>query len=335
MMDSAPRVTISIINWNSADETLQCLEAVEQLSYRPLRLIVIDNGSEDDSVERLQQWAAAGGGVGATRSEPVPPTKQAHPTAGHCRVLVYPNVTLLLADDNYGFCGGNNLSLTYALSAEAPPDYVFLHNNDARPQPDMITRCVEAGRAAHAGIIGAVVKDPETNAVQFAGARFPRELFFGGRLSDPEGRPPYYLVDRVEGAGIMIRRDVLEARLADLGHYLDEKLFIYCDEMELGAWAGRRGYKTVMARDAVMHHAVSVSFGGKQRPGPTYYFTRNKMYVARLWADPLTRAAFTVWYAPAMLLRSAQRLLQRRPDLAEATFVGMLHGLAGITGKRP
>jgi hypothetical protein len=36
-----------------------------------------------------------------------------------------------------------------------------------------------------------------------------------------------------------------------------------------------------------------------------------------------------------MLLRSTQQLLQRRPDLAEATFVGMLHGLAGITGKRP
>jgi GT2 family glycosyltransferase len=105
--------------------------------------------------------------------------------------------------------------------------------------------------------------------------------------------------------------------------------------MELGAWAARHGYKTVMARDAVMHHAVSLSFGGKQQPGPTYYFTRNKMYVARLWANPLTRALFTLWYTPAMLLRSAQRLLQRRPDLAEATFTGMLHGLAGVTGKRP
>ena len=104
--------------------------------------------------------------------------------------------------------------------------------------------------------------------------------------------------------------------------------------MELCAWASLHGFKTVMARDAIMHHSVSLSFGGEQQPLPTYYFTRNKMYVARLWADPLTRAAYFLWYAPAMLLRSAFRLLQGRPDLAKATFVGMLHGFIGITGKR-
>ena len=103
---------------------------------------------------------------------------------------------------------------------------------------------------------------------------------------------------------MLLRRDLLHARKTILGHYLDENLFIYCDEMEIGAWAKQHGYRTVMARDAVMHHAVSLAFGGKKSPVPTYYFTRNKMYVARQRLGPLGRLAYQSyqWLLPKGLV---------------------------------
>ena len=57
-----PSVTISVLNWNSWEETLGCLEAIGRIDYPNLKLIVVDNGSVDESVEKLMQWAAGEAG---------------------------------------------------------------------------------------------------------------------------------------------------------------------------------------------------------------------------------------------------------------------------------
>ena len=47
-----PKVSIIILNWNGCEDTVECLESVYQIAYPNYDVIVVDNGSEDDSVKR-------------------------------------------------------------------------------------------------------------------------------------------------------------------------------------------------------------------------------------------------------------------------------------------
>src|SRR5215210_5475186 len=55
---SAPLVYIIILNWNGWKDTIECLESLQQLDYPNFRAVVVDNGSSDDSLHRIERWAS-------------------------------------------------------------------------------------------------------------------------------------------------------------------------------------------------------------------------------------------------------------------------------------
>ena len=55
-MDS-PRVSIIVLNWNGWSDTIECLESLYQIAYPNYDVIVVDNGSADDSVRNLEMYA--------------------------------------------------------------------------------------------------------------------------------------------------------------------------------------------------------------------------------------------------------------------------------------
>jgi len=56
MNDMKHKVAIIILNWNGWQDTKECLESVQHLSYPNYQVVVLDNGSEDDSVEQIKMW---------------------------------------------------------------------------------------------------------------------------------------------------------------------------------------------------------------------------------------------------------------------------------------
>ena len=56
-MDAMPRVSIIILNWNGWKDTIECLESVYQITYPNYDVIVVDNGSENESVEKIKEYA--------------------------------------------------------------------------------------------------------------------------------------------------------------------------------------------------------------------------------------------------------------------------------------
>src|SRR5215470_14085112 len=101
-----PLVAVVVLNWNGCNETLACLESLIKLSYPPCDLIVVDNGSTDNS-------------VAAVRSK-------------------YPNVEVIQTGKNLGYAGGNNVGIRRALEKGA--QYILILNNDTRVSPDAISR---------------------------------------------------------------------------------------------------------------------------------------------------------------------------------------------------
>lgn len=52
MSNESPRVSIIILNWNGWKDTLECLESIYQIDYSNYDVLVVDNASQDNSLEK-------------------------------------------------------------------------------------------------------------------------------------------------------------------------------------------------------------------------------------------------------------------------------------------
>ncbi len=110
MMEQIPSVVVVILNWNNAPATLACLDSVAQVEYPNYRVLVVDNGSEDGSVDQIR--------------------------------TVWPEVELLETGANLGYAGGNNVGIRCALAMGA--EYICLLNNDVVVEPTFLRELVRA-----------------------------------------------------------------------------------------------------------------------------------------------------------------------------------------------
>ena len=94
-------VAIVIVNWNQKDLTEECLKSLKKINYSNYKIILVDNGSSDGSIEYL--------------------------------IKNYPECHYIKSKKNLGFSGGNNLGMKYAL--EQNFEYIYLLNNDTEVHP--------------------------------------------------------------------------------------------------------------------------------------------------------------------------------------------------------
>ena len=61
-----PKVAIIILNWNGWKNTIECLESLYQIDYPTYEIILVDNGSKDDSVQKIGEYAKGEISVGSS-----------------------------------------------------------------------------------------------------------------------------------------------------------------------------------------------------------------------------------------------------------------------------
>ncbi len=247
-----PKIGIILLNWNGKEDTLACLASLEKVTYPSYEILVVDNGSTD-------------GSAAAIRAR-------------------YPAVSLIETGENLGFAEGNNVGIWAALGAGA--DLVFLLNNDTVVAPDILDQFVNT-LSSHpgAGILGArIYRFDRQDTLDHLGGMWDQKTgtftFVGLGERQPPAAEPQEL-DYVCGAGILIRREVVEA----IGG-LEPRFFLIWEESDFCLRAKRGGFKTLTCPTAKLWHKVSSSFvGGK--PHSTYFWWRNRL----LWIErnlPLT-----------------------------------------------
>jgi GT2 family glycosyltransferase len=215
-------VATVLLNWNGWRDTQVCLESLAKIQYTDHRVIVVDNGSTDDSVARLQ----------AFRPAPL----------------------LLQTGANLGFCGGNNVGIRRALQDGA--EYVWLLNNDARIEdPDILRKMVACAEAdPRIGAVGAVLMrmDAPGEIQAWGGGRLNLWLGWG---REQRRRVPAERLHYLTGASILIPRRVWER----VG-LLDEGFFLYWDDADLGVRLRQAGWKLAVAEDCrVLHRSFSTT----------------------------------------------------------------------------
>ena len=216
------KVCTIVLNWNGWRDTSVCLSSLAKLDYKNQEVIVVDNGSTDDSVSRL-------------RSE-------------------FPHVRLLETGCNLGFGAGCNFGIRYALAIGAP--YVWLLNNDTRVEPQALNSLVEKANSDRAiGAVGsAIYSMREPQSLQAWGGG--RVNFWLGRSRHWLKPVRDDAVDFITGASMLVSREAL----GSVG-LLDEQFFMYWEDADFCFRLRHAKWKLAVAGDSKIWHKGSASAG--------------------------------------------------------------------------
>ena len=250
MQKKEPKIFIIILNWNGKNDTLECLDSAREIEYENYEIVVVDNGSEDESVQ-------------AIRSK-------------------YKDVIIIENGANLGFAEGNNVGIKYALLHEA--DYVFLLNNDTVVEPGVIRNLLQASKARpDAGIFGAkIYYYHEPNKIWYAGTSWmPKKARFthlgSNQIDDQSSWREVKETAYACGCALLIKTDVIRK----IG-MLEPKYFLTWEETEWCYRARRAGFECLFVPNAVVWHKVSSSFtGGGKGSLHRYFMERNRL----LWIE--------------------------------------------------
>lgn len=267
-----------------------------------------------------------------------------------CDVLSYPNIELIIVDNNsnapfnvqndhpftidlqiihspinLGFAGGNNLGIK-----KAKGDFFALLNNDTLLPSDFFDEIIPFFRKnPKAGIISPKIIFADNGKIQFAGAR-SINLYTGrgsriGLMEEDKGQYNRILqTDLVHGASMVIPKYVIEK----VG-LMDEDYFLYYEEHDWCERIKRNGFKAFYFGLTQIVHKESSSIG-ENSPLKTYYMARNRILFLKKNAsryDFVIGLLFVLSIAlPKNLL---EYLLKGRFDLLKAYLNGVIWNLSG------
>jgi GT2 family glycosyltransferase/glycosyltransferase involved in cell wall biosynthesis len=241
------RIAAIVLNYGPPDDAILAARSLQHSSV-PLRLIIVDNGSDPDC---RRAFLALGD-----------------------------DVTVIQTGRNLGFPAGMNVGIREALSGGA--SHVFLVNSDMIVPSGCVDRLCEALEKSGAGIAGPVILSRSVpDRVGTLGISYRsstgrmRHNAFGAQL--PAMEPPHTIarVDAVIGCAMLIRREVFAA----VG-LLDEAYFFSFEDLDFCFRARRAGFETVLAGDATAYHEGERSIGAG--PRRLYYAARNHLRFAGL-----------------------------------------------------
>ena len=321
---------VVIVNWNGAEDTLACLRSVLGLDSeggaagRDLRVIVIDNGSTDGSLQRLPAALAAWGvrlevGTLATAAQaPVPATP----------------VWLLAAGENLGFAAGCNAGLRAA--ARAGCETTCFLNNDTVVEDGALQRLVQrlAIDARCFATLPMITVHGSDRIWNCGGRLWPvglRRYHLAGRPRAEGARRGEIRCSFFTGCCLVVRTAEFRARAG-----FSERFFFGEEDFELGLWMREHGRHAVCVTAAVVQHKVSASFDAasgtrtgarSSQSSRAFVYYLNRFIHMRLRLGPWRWRLWCAAYLPYVAL-----LLWRSGTLAAAALPGFVRRLLARAG---
>lgn len=304
-MSASPSFGVVVLNWNNAHDTLPCVESLCDASPAPSHVVVVDNGSSDDSVQRIRRWSAD---RGLDRD-----------TDGG-----QPWLIIIEAESNRGFAGGNNLGIDY-LEKHTSVSHVMLLNNDAIIAPDFFDK-ITAGLAhtPDAGLMtGTIFEDPARDKVWYAGGKeIPLRALYEHKLDVPKSSEPV-ATDFVSGCAMVISRELLQR----IGRLAEVYFPLYWEDGEYSYRARKAGFPVLYAPDAIVYHKVGATVGAAS-VSPTVAYCQNRLrvfYVRRNYSG-LLKAAALGYLAVTKPGRAVIEAVKGRPRIGWQIFKGTVSG---------
>lgn len=260
-----PKILTIVLNYKTAQMTIEAAKAARvAMADLPGEIVIVDNDSQDGSFGRIKSHVEAAG---------------------------WDRTQVIHSPVNGGYGAGNNVGIRAGLSDGSRPDFIYILNSDAFPQPDAIKVLYEHMLAnPRTGFAGSYIHGED-------GDRHTTTFRFPSLYSEIEGairfgpvtkllrkhRVPVESIDEtaavdwIAGASLMMRQDVLD----QIGLF-DETFFLYFEETDLCRRAHQAGHDIVFVRESVVMHLGSVSTGMKTwQKTPEYWFHSRFYYFSK------------------------------------------------------
>jgi GT2 family glycosyltransferase/glycosyltransferase involved in cell wall biosynthesis len=221
-------VSVVVVNYRGADDTIECLRGLAGLDWpaERLQLVCVDNASGDGSVQRIR--------------------------------AAMPTVMVVESTTNSGFAGGCNLGV-----AHADGEYVAFLNNDARPDPQWVAAAVQVfERERSVASVASKVLDWDGRLVDYVGGSL---TWFGMGYKPEVERPDSPEYDHPKdvlfatGAAMFVRAEVYR----EVGGF-DERFFMFYEDVDLGWRLNLLGHRVRYEPRSVAfhrHHRTASKFG--------------------------------------------------------------------------
>lgn len=318
-MNNSPTVLTVLLNYRTADMTLQALEvAVRETADIAGAITVVDNDSRDGSYEKIRDTVAERG---------------------------WDRVRVVASGHNGGFGAGNNIAIRLGLPDGSTPDFIYLLNSDAFPEPGSVRVLLDTMLSSpQLGFAGGYTfgQDGVYHCTAF---RFPtiQSEFESAACTGPISRllrryvvaipePEQSMdVDWLAGASLLIRRQALD----EIGLF-DERYFLYFEETDLCLRARRAGWTARYVKESRIMHIGSVSTGMKNwKRMPGYWFDSRLWYFIKNHGVVYAAMA-TLAYIVGSLIRRARVALSGKGVGGPERFLGDLvsHALRSLWQRR-
>lgn len=264
-----PLVSIILLNWNGYEDTLEALESLYQIDYPNYNVIVADNNSTNDSIEKIKEYALGNIKVESkftkyVENKPIQLTileEGDYTRADNTTTPEDKKLVLIKNRENYGFAKGNNIAIDYTIKVDKP-DYVLLLNNDTIVAPDFLDRMIDVAQGdSKIGLVG-----PKFYYYDYEGSH--ETIWCIGSVVDLDHFPGHHSImeepgydltqdviecDWVSGAGALIKTEAMPEG------YLSTEFFFGCEDVDMAIAIRQKGYKVVTVMDSIIWHKVGMS----------------------------------------------------------------------------
>lgn len=299
-----PVVSVVVVNYRGADDTVTCLRALrEQLDYpaERLQVVCVDNASGDGSADRIRQ---------------------------------VPGVEVVESPTNLGFAGGCNLGVQHATGS-----VIAFLNNDARPDAGWVSAAVDVFRKEPTvAAVASKVLDWDGANIDFVDAGL---TWFGMGYKRHAGEPDDGTHDEARdvlfatGSAMFVRAEVYKR----LGGF-DERFFMFYEDVDLGWRLNLRGWRVRYEPRSLAYHRHHASMSKVDSPDNArelFLLERNALAALYKNVSDTTLAKAL----PAALALAVRRATARgdidptqleigRPDTGKTTVEIPRTALAGI-----
>lgn len=265
----SPKVSIIILNWNGWEDTIECLESLYQITHQNYDVIVVDNGSKDESIKKIKDYAQGQIEVKSkffeynSDNKPIQIFEYTKGEAGNGRDIIdlpsSQKLTIIKNDENCGFAAGNNIGIRYALNV-LDPDYVLLLNNDTVVDKRFLDSGLKLMKEnENVGIVtGKIYFYDNPDIIWAAGGKIKSWTGSGRGIGNKQLDKGQFnknkVIEYAPGTMALVRRSVFEK----VG-FLPECYFATGEEMEFAVKASKVGYNIMYNPESILYHKVGMS----------------------------------------------------------------------------
>lgn len=283
------KVGIILVNYNGKNYNEECIDSILKSTYKNIEIIVVDNASNDNSVEILKK-------------------------------RYMNNIIIVETGLNLGFSGGNNVGIKLALEKKC--NFILLLNNDTAIEENMIEIMVEASINNQYSVISPKIYYYDNKEIIWsAGADMIWKKGIPAQRGMNEVDKGQYDVEcNVEiatGCCLLIPKNIIE----EVG-LLPDDYFLYYEDTDYTTQIVRKGYKILYLPSARMYHKVSASTGGEESFNYIYYNTRNRLLFNKKF-NSKNKTRYITYFYITRIIKIIKWFIMKRTDLIKATLKGI------------